>query len=292
MHWRIVNAAVALLGCLTSASYARDILPLAVTGEFARGNSPRSIVVEDNYTLIEGSTLTVGVGGTTTADYDHVHTTGTLTLGGAVEIVIINGYGPRPGDTLTLLSADGGITGSFGTVILPDSPGITWQLFQTDNEVILKAVAVALADFRSTYGLNADGSDDHVSWANNGVANLLYFMMGLGDPRVADIRTLELDEMQRATTPGLPLLRTYEDDKLAFTFVRRMDHTGLTYEVQVSSDLTNWTNIYDPQNGYSPYQTWVVTNDATFSTVTLYFYRRAKPTFLRVRIIPALWPGT
>jgi hypothetical protein len=63
----------------------------------------------------------VTIGGTSTGDYDQVNISGTATLGGALNVTIIDGYTPKPGDSVTVMTFTSA-TGQFATVTTGWSP--------------------------------------------------------------------------------------------------------------------------------------------------------------------------
>jgi hypothetical protein len=108
-------------------------------GTVAPGASPDIVTIVGNYTQLPGSTLEIEVGGLTPGvEHDLLVVTGTATLGGRLEVPLIDGYTPIAGkDEITFLTAAGGIFGSFDEIVAPNSdltlelirdPGITTRL--------------------------------------------------------------------------------------------------------------------------------------------------------------------
>ena len=96
-------------------------------GTFAPGDtgSPGLATVYGNYAQGSG-TLQIEAAGTTPATsfqhasgsyHDRLTVSGTATLGGALSLSLIRGYTPTGSDTLTVLSAGGGISGFFTNVV-------------------------------------------------------------------------------------------------------------------------------------------------------------------------------
>jgi hypothetical protein len=96
-------------------------------GTFAPGDtgSPGLATVYGNYAQGSG-TLQIEAAGTTPATsfqhasgsyHDRLTVSGTATLGGALSVSLIRGYTPTGSDTLTVLSAGGGISGFFTNVV-------------------------------------------------------------------------------------------------------------------------------------------------------------------------------
>lgn len=258
-------------------------------GEISPGNSPGNIVVEGNYTQLSTGSLRLELGGSMPANYDQLAATGNVQLAGTLQIVPINGFTPSPGNSFTLVTA-GSISGTVTNLVLPEVSGITWQLTQTTTSITLTAVASALADFRTTFGLSSSGSDDKADWSNNGVPNLLYFLMNLGDPHQANVPLLQLNENYQATSGGLPVLKPDGNSRWSFSFVQRQNATGYDYAVEVSKDLSTWGNVYDADTGYSPAEVRINPINGDYDVWTLFFNQRPEPTFLRVRIIDSPVP--
>ncbi|MBO3097788.1 T9SS type A sorting domain-containing protein [Gelidibacter pelagius] len=72
------------------------------------------------YTQTATGSLNIELGGTVAGDsYDQVIVRRSATLGGALNVTLINGFEPAIGDVFTVLYQGNGITGSFATVNLP-----------------------------------------------------------------------------------------------------------------------------------------------------------------------------
>jgi hypothetical protein len=74
----------------------------------------------------------------------------------------LGGFAPTPGTEFTILSAAGGVTGTFSSLLLP---GPDWQIDYLSNSVVLTAAAVGLPG-----DLNGDGfvdARDYVFWRKN-----------------------------------------------------------------------------------------------------------------------------
>ena len=82
--------------------------------------TPGKTIVTGNY-MQSGGALAIDLGGTTqatafqnTAAYDYLSVTGSATVGGSLNVGLINGYVPAAGTTFTVLSAgSGAVAGSF-----------------------------------------------------------------------------------------------------------------------------------------------------------------------------------
>ena len=97
----------------------------------APGNSPGTLSVGGNFSQGAGGTLAIELAGTASGEFDVLAVTGTASLGGTLEITEL--YTPGGGDTWTILTAGGGITGSFDTI----TAGYQVALANGDTELVL-----------------------------------------------------------------------------------------------------------------------------------------------------------
>ena len=96
----------------------------------APGNSAGTLSVGGDYTQETGASLAIEIGGVAAgSEYDLLNVTGSLTInGGPMNVVLINGFEPRPGDTFDVLNF-GSTSGAFSAVNLPvlSGSGRTWD---------------------------------------------------------------------------------------------------------------------------------------------------------------------
>jgi hypothetical protein len=75
-------------------------------GVVAPGSSP-GVLNTGDFSLNAGATLTTQIGGTTVGtQYDQINVTGSVTLGGALSLELINGFDPAFGNTFTIIHND------------------------------------------------------------------------------------------------------------------------------------------------------------------------------------------
>jgi autotransporter-associated beta strand protein len=79
--------------------------------------SRTTLAVGGNYAQSGAGTLQVGVAGAQAGGYDQVQIGGKAALGGTLQMVAVNGYRPLHNTKLTFLSASGGVTGQFSSVV-------------------------------------------------------------------------------------------------------------------------------------------------------------------------------
>ncbi len=84
-------------------------------GYLSPGHSPGSISVVGDFIQGADGTLIVEDGGASPAEFDQLNVTGTATLGGKLDLKLIDGYEPDAADTFSPLAA-GAISGNFAAV--------------------------------------------------------------------------------------------------------------------------------------------------------------------------------
>ena len=97
-------------------------------GVLAPGDSPGLTVIDGDYTLTSGTLAIELAGHQRGTQYDAVDVVGTATLGGLLEVTLLDDFLPAAGDVFQLLAAET-ISGSFDALslaLLPDH--LNWQL--------------------------------------------------------------------------------------------------------------------------------------------------------------------
>jgi len=140
----------------------------------------------------------------------------------------------------------------------------------------------ALAAFRSSAGLPADGSGDTNAPAGDGVANLLKYafnMLGSGLGQQPGLATPNTSILTPSGVSGLPFV-SWSQDRLSVTFIRRKAATGpgISTFAEFSNTLEVWgTDAQATEASQSL--------DATFERVTVTSSPHAGPQrFVRVRV--------
>ena len=91
-----------------------------------------TLTVSGTYTQTAAGTLSLKVGGTTAgSQFDQVNITGAATLGGTLDVSIINGFGPSVPNVFSVVTAQGSLSGTFATTNLPSIDGVTAFTTQT-----------------------------------------------------------------------------------------------------------------------------------------------------------------
>jgi len=127
------------------------------------GNSPGVMDIDGNY-LMNAGALEIELGGYLSgSEFDFLDVSGTAMLDGQLDVLFIDGFLPAaPGDSFTILQADGGITLGSGFVAnLPDlshlGPHSAWQVNVNGNSLALSVVpepsGMALAGMAGWFGV-------------------------------------------------------------------------------------------------------------------------------------------
>ncbi len=103
------------LGAVTGAGGSTGGGDVFFEGDLRPGNSPASVNFENNVSFGSATGLEIELGGTAPgSQYDQVHVSGDLTLNGALDVDLINGFLPVLGDQFTVLTF-GSRTGDFAS---------------------------------------------------------------------------------------------------------------------------------------------------------------------------------
>jgi len=133
----LVNAAGLLQGTGTLGGN------LTVNGMINAGNSAGTINITGNMTLNSTSTTIVEIESAMLADLYAV--TGTAALDGTVQFVPVS-YVPQDGESHTIVTAAGGVSGTFATVI-PTSATQIYSLAYNANDVVVTVMILPFTSF-------------------------------------------------------------------------------------------------------------------------------------------------
>jgi T5SS/PEP-CTERM-associated repeat protein len=137
---------------------------VAFTGTFSPGTSPASVSLGSAH---YGGELDMEIGGTNAgSDYDQLNHTlgsGVAELSGTLSVSLLNNFMPQAGDMFDIITAIGGVSGTFANTDLPALSGdLFWNVDYGPNTVELTVASPGLAgDF------NGDGTvdaADYVVW--------------------------------------------------------------------------------------------------------------------------------
>jgi hypothetical protein len=141
------------LGSFTGAGSTSGGGDIFFEGDLRPGNSPASVNYNNNVNFGAASKLQIELGGTTAGtQYDQVHVGGALTLGGALQVSLINSFSPALGNSFHVLDWQQR-TGTFATLDLPGlSTPLAWSTNQLYSAGSLSIISVLPGDF------NQDGA--------------------------------------------------------------------------------------------------------------------------------------
>jgi alpha-tubulin suppressor-like RCC1 family protein len=195
-----------------------------------------------------------------------------------VSYSVVTGPATVEGSTLTLVGT--------GTVTLQASQpgtGVYASAISVTRSFTVTA-ASPLTSFRSENGLAADGSEDLLCPAQDGVANLLKYafnMIGSGTGQAATLSMPNVQTVGVSGTAGLPRPGINGSDMLTLTYIRRKADTspGVTYAVEFSNNLSAVSWAVNSSATES-----VTSLDADFERVTVTDSVSLDKRFARVRV--------
>lgn len=160
----VINGAVegtSLALPVTLTGYIKGVGTLnnvSIAGTYSPGFSPAAVTLGNTQYATSSKTI-VELGGTTPGtQYDQLNHQGQALLGGELQVELIGGFVPAIGDSFTIITATGGVTGQFATATLPTPPlGSGWHVNYSANQVRLELKK--LADVNSTQ--LGDGTAQH-----------------------------------------------------------------------------------------------------------------------------------
>lgn len=131
-------------------------------GDLKPGNSPANVTFGGNLEIGMTAGLGIELGGTIKgAEYDSLTIAGVASLSGTLTTSLINGFVPAAGQSFEILTAAGGVDGTFDSVNLPAlAGGLMLNLAYSPTAVTL-AVGGILGDFNHN---GAVDSADFVLW--------------------------------------------------------------------------------------------------------------------------------
>ena len=133
-------------------------------GVVSPGTSPGTLHINGNYTQQAGGKTQIEIGGPTPgSQFDMLDITGRATLQGTLQVSLIDGFSPTGFTVFEVVHADGGVIGSFDTLLLPPLPnGMAWSFAETSVSFFLIAQSATLqGDFNDDGHVDAA---DYVEW--------------------------------------------------------------------------------------------------------------------------------
>jgi len=114
------------------------------------GDAPGVLTVNGNYAQGAGGTLLIRVGGLAPAEHDLLSAVGSASLAGTLQLQQLNGFQLRAGQKLTILTASGGISGGFSTVVSPYPNGtlLGVGVIYLSNSAVLEGIQTPFLSIR------------------------------------------------------------------------------------------------------------------------------------------------
>ena len=98
--------------------------------------APQSLAVTGDYVQSAGGALSIGVGGSVQgSEYDFLDLSGSASLAGALLLQLEDGFMPTVTDSFLILEADGGVSGTFDSVVGLD--GSSWSVSYLATSVVI-----------------------------------------------------------------------------------------------------------------------------------------------------------
>ena len=118
---------------------------LVNSGIVSPGDSPGTLTVTGNYTQNAAGTLSIGVAGIAAGQHGLLAVNGHVTLAGTLQLIPLGGFNLHLGDQITFLTANNGVSGTFGTIhnnIVSTGTLVNGEVVYQPNAVVLEGVRV------------------------------------------------------------------------------------------------------------------------------------------------------
>jgi hypothetical protein len=160
-------------GSLAKGTGSYDIVNVNQGGIYSPGNSPgistaASVAFNGGSVASGAPRLVMELGGTMAGtQYDQLHVTGTLTLGGTLDVELVDlgagRFAPNAGDSFDILDW-GNLAGTFSSLLLPAlATGKSWDTSELYTTGVLSVVATAVPGDYNGDGIV--GPEDYDVWA-------------------------------------------------------------------------------------------------------------------------------
>jgi hypothetical protein len=123
------NSTAVFAGSFTGSGGSSGGGDIFFLGDLRPGHSPAAVTFDNNVGFDSGASLNVELGGPAAgSQFDQVNIGGQVSLDGALDVDLINGFMPAANDSFTVMTY-GSRAGVFDTVALPTLPaGLNWSL--------------------------------------------------------------------------------------------------------------------------------------------------------------------
>ncbi len=232
-------SSVTVLGTFIHPGSVAGNVTITASGLDAPASTPSLRNITGNYSLNAGGTLRLALNGNTAGtQYDQVVVSGTVTLGGALDVVA--GPNLAPGSTFTIINKAGTattgttFTGKANNSQFTSADGYTFSINYnagTGNDVVLTLIASPLEQWRfANFGsmLNTGIGLDTADNDGDGTSNLMEYGT----------------KMNPARHDTAPISATKNGSAIEFVYTRNKAATDVTFTVEWSDTLANdWSSV-------------------------------------------------
>jgi hypothetical protein len=110
-------------------------------GTISPGFSPGTLTINGNFRQTSKGRLLLEIGGTNSADCDHLIVTNTAELDGELSFRFINGFAPKAGQQFSFLEVNGGVSNSFANIGLENlAPGFQFSIATNGTSLTMTAL--------------------------------------------------------------------------------------------------------------------------------------------------------
>jgi hypothetical protein len=218
---------------LTTDQYFGDLVQNG--GVLAPSETSGLTIITGDFNQAGPASLEIEIAGTIPGNqYDKLAVSGTATLAGSLDIVLLNGFSPTPGDSFDVLTAEA-ISGDFANYQLPALPdGAGWQADilvdgQGPTDVLRLTVENIVIDFDPWSDLNEIRPNGEYFFG----LMIKTTSVAAGDAYDFDASTVDADSLRAgpdgASNIAQILSADYDEDgDLDYIFAFRVHETGLT----------------------------------------------------------------
>ena len=208
---------------------------LVNNGTVGQISSPGTLTVAGNYTQNPTGSLSIGIAGTAPNQHDLLAVKGHAAIGGTLQIKALGGFSLQPGDEITFITANNGVSGTFSNAqsgSISTGTIVQVQVTSLTNSVVLEATQ---GSFANTPGVAQTPNQLAVAKALDSAA---------GNPQEASLFAF-LNSQPLASLPGDLTL-------IAPSQVTSINATAVSVsKVQVTNVGQRLANIHAGSTGFS-----------------------------------------
>jgi len=185
-------------------------------GVVSPGDAPGTLTVNGNFTQSSAGTLFIGIGGYSSG---LLSIGGKASLGGALQLAVADNSLLNVGEKITILSAAGGVSGSFSTVQELNRTLIGAEVFYSPNSVFIEGFQIPFSFIAKTPNQQAVAYALDKSFSDPRAAKLIYSL----DHESFDKALQDLDRISPDSLTSIYQVAVSEAKEQAFTLQRRLE---------------------------------------------------------------------